>query len=170
MNVVTFCWGATDGDEREKMLKDYCKGKGVTKNYMPDSFEHSRKKGGELSGVTKMIWKNTGGRKECTSTWEKKEIKLKNKKKDSLMIKYKIEVPEAMDRRQKRFIETLKMVSKIEEARGGKKDDGEPGWDKNQIKYKKTVIAEQDEFDEDIYWRHDKISQGFREETEKKKA
>ena len=64
---------------------------------MPDSFEHSRKKGGELSGVTKMIWKNTGDGKECTSTWEKKEIKLKNKKKVSRMIKDKIEVPEAMD-------------------------------------------------------------------------
>ena len=40
---------------------------------------------------------------------------------------------------------------------------------KNQTKYKKTVIAEQDEFDEDIYWREDKISQGFREEIETKK-
>ena len=116
-----------------------------------------------------MIWKNTGDRVECTSTWEKKEIKLKNKKKEPLTIKYKIEVPEAMDRRQKKFIETLKMVSKIEEARGGKTEDVEPVWDKNQIKYKKKVIAEQDEFDEDMYWRDDKISQGFREDMEKKK-
>ena len=74
-----------------------------------------------------------------------------------------------MDRRQKKFIETLKMVSKIEEAREGKKEDVEPVWDRNQIKYKKNVIAEQDESDEDIYWRNDKISQGFREKIEKKK-
>ena len=75
----------------QKQLRDYCKEQGVTKGYMPDSFEHSRKKGGELSGVTKMIWKNTGDRKECTSTWKKKEVKLKNKKKRSVTIKYKIE-------------------------------------------------------------------------------
>ena len=27
MNVVTFGWGSTEADEREKMLKDYCKEK-----------------------------------------------------------------------------------------------------------------------------------------------
>ena len=44
MNVVTFGWGSTDADEREKMLRDYCKEKGVTKGYMPDSLSsHGRK-------------------------------------------------------------------------------------------------------------------------------
>ena len=61
------------------------------------------------------------------------------------------------------------MVSKIEEARQGKKEDVEPVWDKNQIKYQKKVIAEQHEFDEDLYWKEDTIVQDFPAEAEKKK-
>ena len=61
------------------------------------------------------------------------------------------------------------MVSKIEETRGGRKEDVEPVWDKHQITYKKKVIAEQDEFERDIYWKQDDISQGFQKEVEKVK-
>ena len=48
-------------------------------------------------------------------------VRLKNKKKRNIHIEHKVEVRESMDWRQKRFIETLKMVAKVVERRGGRR-------------------------------------------------
>ena len=120
------------------------------------------------SGVLKICFGGISDRKNVTEMLKKTPLKTGSGASQT-QISWRVEVPFKQDQRQKRFVNTLKMVSKIvQESRGGKPEEVTPDWRKKEIKYKGELLVRQEK-NGDMNWILEREKE-LKVETEKKVA